>query len=204
MASRQAFRLLKSAGSQWNDHNAPRLGAALAYYTLLSLAPLLVLLVAVCGLVFSKTTAESDLITLVRKVAGYAEAQTLKSFIDNAHQAGTGIAATVIALVTLLFGASGVFVELRDSMNAIWDVPAPQTSSWRSMVVQRLISFVMVLALGVLVLGSLILTAGLGVVQQVFAGVLPLHSAVIEEVGNHAISVVSLAFLFGLIFKFVP
>lgn len=204
MTGKQAIGLLKSAGSQWNDHNAPRLGASLAYYTLLSIAPLLVLLVAACGFVFSKTTAENDLVTMVRNMAGYSEAETLKSLIDNAHHAGSGISATIIALLTLLFGASGVFVELRDSLNAIWDVPAPKTSSWRSMVAQRLISFVMILALGILLLASVIVTAGLAVVERRFHGIVPLHAAIWGEIGNHAFSVAAIALLFGLIFKFVP
>lgn len=204
MTAKQAFGLLKSAGARWNDYNAPRLGASLAYYTLLSIAPLLVFLVALCGLVFSKTTAASNLIELVRNEAGSAEAETLKGFIKNAHHMGSGIAATVIALVTLLFGASGVFVELRDSMNAIWDVPAPKTSSWRSMVVQRLISFAMILALGLLALASLLLSAGLTLVGKLFGGVVPPHAAVLGVIGNQAVSLVSVAFLFGLIFEFVP
>ncbi len=204
MTGKQAIELLKSAGSQWNDHNAPRLGASLAYYTLLSITPLLLLLVAACGLMFSETTAESNLVTLVRHMAGYSEAQTLKGFIDNAHHAGSGIAATAIALVTLLFGASGVFVELRDSMNAIWDVPPPKTSSWRSMVAQRLISFAMILALGLLFVASLIVTAAITVVERRFNGIVTLHAAIWGEIGNHAVSIASAAVLFGLVFKFVP
>lgn len=203
MTGKQALALLKSAGSQWSDHNASRLGASLAYYTLLSLAPLLVLLVAVCGLVFSKTTVENDLIAEVRDIAGYSEAQTLKAFLDNAHHVGSGIAATLIALVTLLFGASGVFVELRDSLNAIWDAPAPKRSSWHNLAAQRLTSFVMILALGVLLLASLILSTALGIIQKFFGGAMLPQAAVLAEIENHAVSLVSLAVLFALIFEFV-
>lgn len=204
MTGKQALALLKAAGSQWNDHNAPRLGASLAYYTLLSLAPLLVLLLAVCGLAFSKTAAEEQLIGLVRDMAGRAEAQTLKTFVDSAHRLGSGITATILALVTLLFGASGVFVELRDSMNAIWDVPPPKTSSLRSMVAQRLVAFAMILVLGVLLMASFLFTAGLTVVQKAFANVMPLPAAIFSEIGNHALSLLTNAFLFGLVFRFVP
>lgn len=204
MTGKQALALLKSAGSQWNDHNASRLGAALAYYTLFSIAPLLVLLVAVCGLVFSKTTAESDLIAEVREIAGYSEAQTLKTFLESAHHASSGIVATIIALITLLFGASGVFVELRDSLNTIWDAPARSSSSWRDMAVQRLISFAMILALGILMLASILFSAALSISEKFFAGVMPLHAAVFSEIGNHAVSLAALTILFALIFKFVP
>lgn len=205
MRANEAFEVLKSAASKWNDHNAPRLGAALAYYTLLSLAPLLILLVALCALVFNKTTAESDLIAEVRDVAGYSEAQTLQMFLESAHHTARGVIASTIALATLLFGASGVFVELRDSLNLLWDAPRRRRSSaWRDLVAQRLISFAMVLGLGMLILTSLVLSAGAGMVRKVVAGVLPLHLTLVGIIANHAVSLIALAVLFVVIFKFVP
>jgi membrane protein len=170
----------------------------------LSLAPLVTLMVALCALVFSGPAAENKLIAEVRGLAGYAQAQTLKSFLDNAHHPGTGILASIIALMTLLFGASGVFVELRDSLNAIWDAPKPQSSSWRDMVAQRLLSFAMVLGLAILLAGSLILSAALTVIERFFGGVISLHTAVVGEIANHAVSVAALALLFALVFRFVP
>jgi membrane protein len=205
MPAREALQLFKSAASSWNACNAPRLGASLAYYALLSLAPLLILLVALCALLFNQTTVETDLLADVRDVAGYAEAQTLKSFFDNAQRPSTGIPATSIALITLLFGASGVFVELRDSMNIIWDAPKSRSSSaFRQFLAQRLISFAMVLALGTLVLASLVLSAGATMVERFFTRPLPLHLTVLGGVANDAVSLVALVILFALLFKFVP
>jgi membrane protein len=205
MNARQALDLLSRTASKWSDHNAPRLGAALAYYALLSLAPLLILLVALCALVFNKTTAESDLLAEVTRVAGFAEAQTLKTFLDSAHHTASGILATTIAAATLLFGASGVFVELRDSLDLIWNAPKRNVSSaWLDLIRQRLISFVMILALGLLILVSLILSAGAAMVAKFFNGIHPLHAAVASEIGNHAASLAAMAVFFALIFKFVP
>jgi membrane protein len=123
--------------------------------------------------------------------------------LKNAQQRN-GIVATVIAFLTLLFGASGVFVELRDSLNTIWEAPPPQSSGWRSMVSQRLISFAMVLALCVLLLISLLFSAAVAVVERFFSGVVPLHISVLSETGNALFTVLAFSVLFALIFKFVP
>jgi membrane protein len=205
MTAKEALDLLRAAGAKWNYHNAPRLGAALAYYALLSLAPLLVLLVTVTALVFNQTSAETDLLAAIRGFAGPAEAQTVKTFLDSAHHTTTGAVATIIALLTLLFGASGVFVELRDSLNLIWEVPAPKWSSaWRGLLAQRLTSFVMILALGLLLLASLALTTAAAILKKSFAGVLPFHAPVMGEIGTRAASLLAVGAVFALVFKFVP
>lgn len=205
MSSRKAaLQLLQATFKKWSDHNAPRLGAALAYYTLLSIAPLLILIVAICGLVFDRNTAEGQLVDQVGAVAGYATAKTLKSLIDNAHHTGTGVFASAIALVTLFFGASGVFMELRDSLNIIWDAPPSRSSGWRGLIGQRLASFGMVLALGFLLLMSLILSTVLTATEKLFHGYLPVGTAIWSEVTNFVILLVAVSVLFALIFKFVP
>lgn len=203
MTLKSAADLLKETGSKWSGHNAPRLGAALAYYTLLSMAPLLILTVSICAVVF-KANAEMKLLSEAQGVVGSAGAKTLKMLIDNAHHPGAGILATLIALATLLFGASGVFVELRDSLNNIWDAPPPKSSSWQAFVKQRLVSFAMVLGLGALLLVSLVASAAMSVIATFFAGFVPVHTAILGEIANFLFSLAALAVLFGLIFKFVP
>ena len=196
------IHLLKLTAARWSARNAPRLGASLAYYALLSLAPLLVLLVAICGLVF-KQSAEQQLVQQITAVAGYSSANTVQLLLENAHRSN-GALATVIALATLLFGASGVFVELRDSLNWIWDAPPQPSITWRSFLLQRLASFVMVLALGLWLLLSLAATAALTFLTNFFAGVVPLHFAVTGEITNFFVSLAGMAVLFALVFKFVP
>ena len=198
------IEILKSAAQKWNDHNAPRLGASLAYYTLLSLAPLLILIVAICGLVLSKSTAEQEVLAQVQALAGPSGATTVHMLIDNAHHSSSGVLATVVALVTLLFGASGVFIELRDSLNIIWDAPSPRSSTWRNLVWQRIVSFGMVLALGFLLLVSLLLSAGIAFAERFLVGFVPIHFAIAGLITNAVISLVAIGILFALIFKFVP
>lgn len=195
--------LLKTAASRWSAHNAPRLGAALAYYTLLSMAPLSILVVGICSMVLSQSTAEQAFLVRVREVAGPSSAATIKMLLANAHQ-HHGVIATVLAFATLFFGASGVFVELRDSLNLIWDAPPVTASAWRSMLMQRLISFGMVLGLCVLLLTSLLLSAGFAILQKFFSGMVPLHISILSVVANGIFNLVAFATLFGLIFKFIP
>jgi membrane protein len=204
MTRDKALQLVKTTASEWSHHNAPRLGAALAYYALLSIAPLLVLMVAICGLVFEKNTAERQLLGQVRAALGPLVAKSLQSLIDNAHQISRGILATIVAIATLLFGASGVFLELRESLNTIWDAPAVPSSTWRNLIWQRVVSFGMVLALGFLLLISLLLSTVLAVATKFFEGYVPLRAAIWGEVANFALPLIALSILFALIFKFVP
>src|SRR3954471_12877676 len=141
------WKLLTKTASKWSNCNAPRLGASLAFYMLLSLAPLLIFVVAICGFAFSATTAQDRLLTQVHALAGPAVERTMRMLIASAARPKSGIVATVIAFVTLLSGASGVFLELRESLNTIWDAPQQRSSNWRSFISQRLTSFGMVIGL---------------------------------------------------------
>ena len=203
ISAKQCVGLVKSTAVRWSDHNAPRLGASLAYYMLLSMAPLLILIVAICGLVFSEVSAQQQVLAQVRAISGAAGERTVAMLIENAHRPQSGAIATIVAFITLLSGASGVFLELRDSLNTIWD--AKQSSvSWRGMVWQRVISFGMVLALGLLLLVSLLLSAGLNIVENFFVGLVPLHFTIMGQIANLVISLVAITALFALIYKFVP
>jgi membrane protein len=204
MTRNEALCLLKTTASQWNDHNAPRLGAALAYYALLSTAPLLILIVAICGLAFDKNTAEHQLLGQVRSAIGPLVAKSLESLLDNAHQIHRGIIASAAATITLLFGASGVFMELRDSLNTIWNAPVTTSVTWRKFIWQRVVSFGMVLALGFLLLVSLVLSTTIAVATNFFAAYLPLRAAIWSEIANVILPLIAVSALFVLIFKFVP
>jgi membrane protein len=199
------WHLLKKTASEWRARNAPRLGAALAYYTLLSVAPLLVFLVAVCGLAFGHTAAQHRLLGQVREIAGPEVARAFLAILRNARHASSGIFASAAALTAVLFGASGVFLELRESLNTIWDAPPRVSSSfWKDLIWQRLISFGMMLALGSLLLVSLVFSAALAVVLKFFSNYLPLRGAILGELANFAIPLIAISGFFALIYKFVP
>ena len=198
-----AIALLKKTYSNWSDHNAPRLGASVAFYTLLSFAPLLVLTVAVLALVFDQKTAQNGLVDQARQMIGNRGADTVTSLLAAAHKPSTGIFSSIIAFVTLLFGASGVFVELRDALNIIWDAKPKDASGFMGMLKQRLFSFGMVLSVGFLLLVSLLISAGLAVLGKFFSHLLPLPAFVFQLL-NFVVSFAVITLLFALLFKYVP
>jgi membrane protein len=204
MTLKAFWGLLETSASKWSDYNAPRLGAALAYYMLLSIAPLVILVVAICGMVFSKTEAERHLLLQIRALVGDAGANTVHMLLENARHTGSGIMATALALIALLFGASGVFVELRDSLNTIWDAPPRRSSTWARLIWERLASFAMVLALALLLLTSLAISAALTIAGKFFHELIPVNAAILGEALEFITSFLAIWVLFSLIFKFVP
>lgn len=196
--------LFKLTCSRWNDHNAPRLGAALAFYALLSLAPSVILLVAVCGLVFRNPGGTTEVLRVAREFLGRSGSEATLGLINSARHPGSGVVATIVAVITLFFGASGVFYELRSSLNTIWDAAVPETFSLKDMVKDRLLAFLMVGLLGLFLFASFALSTILGLLEKFASDIIPLPTAIVGEFANFAITLISLSLLFALIFKFVP
>jgi membrane protein len=199
--------LLGDSVGEWNKHKAPRLGAALAFYTLLSLAPLMLVVVSVVGLVFGYRTAETDVVQQIQALVGPQAAKAIDGLLKASQNTTHGILATVFGLVTLLFGASGVMIELRDALNTIWEVPTPQLSGLKkkitSLVRERLFSFALVLAIGFLLAVSLAISAAIATLGAHYAAVLPAHEAVLHAV-NSLVSFLVITGLFAAIYKVMP
>lgn len=195
--------LLKATWDEFNADRAPRLGAALAYYTVFSLAPLLIVAIAIAGFFFGQEAARGELLGQARGRIGQQGAEAIQGLIENANQRRTGIIATVIGIVTLLFGASGVFGELQGSLNAIWGVePRPDRGIW-GIIQDRFLSLTLVLGTGFLLLVSLILSSVLSALSTGFQGMLP-GSEAIWQVVNFLISFGITTLLFGAIYKLIP
>jgi membrane protein len=200
-------QLVKSTFAAWSDDNVPRLGAALAYYTALSLAPLVVVVVAVAGLAFGKQAVQGELLWQIQNTVGKDGAAFIQQLIQSASHQRSGIIATILALLTLFFGATTCVVELTDALNTIWHVPASsQGSSFKSMIVymrKRFVSFAMVLGVGFLLLVSLVISAWLAVLGRFFDRVLPLSEGLLHVI-NFVVSFLVITFLFALIYKLLP
>jgi membrane protein len=153
-------QLFRAAYDEWDKDDAAHLGAALSFYTVLSLAPLLVVLVGVLGVVFGAEAAQGQLRLQIEEWAGPEVAKTVTLALENARKPVSGAIATAAALLTLFLGASGVLAELKNSLNKIFNVPAVRASMLAT-VKQRFISFAMVLAIGFVLLASLIVSAGI-------------------------------------------
>jgi membrane protein len=197
------WQLLKDTYADWSRHQAPKLGAALAYYTVLSLAPLVVVVIAVIGLVYGADAARGDIVRQIQDMVGRDGAAAIQTVIANANQPKSGILATLLGLVTLFLGASGVFVELRDSLNKIWEVPPhPDGGIWRT-VRERFLSFGMVLAIGFLLLVSLVLSAAIAAASTFLNGLMPIPAWVLHAV-NSVLSLVVFTGMFAMIYRFLP
>lgn len=187
----------------WLDHHAPRLAAALAYYTLLSIAPLVVISIAFAGFLFGESAARGQISAQLGNIVGEQAAKGIEAVIANAHSPSSGLTSTVIGVLVLLLGASGVFGELQSTLDVIWDVePKPGRGIWGT-VKERFISFTMVLGVAFMLLVSLILSAALSAVGHFFGRALPGGEA-IWQVVYFCISLGIITLLFALIFKVVP
>ncbi len=200
----QNFRkLMVDTYKCWDAHEAPRLGASLAFYTILSLSPLVILTVAIVALAFGKTNAQSQIIGQVQGMIGAEGGQAVEQMLQHAQKPSSGITASVVAIITLFFGASGVFGELRSALNKIWEAKPAATAGLMGMIRQRFFSFGMVLSIGFLLMVSLVLSAGLAAVGKFAGGLLPLPEFVLTAL-NLLISFLGIAGLFAVIFRFVP
>lgn len=198
--------LLSESLDEWSRHKAPRLGAALAFYTLLSLTPLLLVVVSIVGLVFGHQAAQRDVVQQVQMLVGAPGAKAIEAVLEGSRNTTHGIIATLIGLATLLFGASGVLIELRDALNTIWEVPTPNLTRVRKItafVKQRLFSFAIVLSIGFLLVVSLAVSAWISALGTLSASIVP-GQEIILHVLNAVISFVVITGLFAAIYKIMP
>src|SRR3954447_26337201 len=149
--------IFKQTISEFSGDKVPRLGAALAYYTIFSLAPLLLIAIAIAGIVFGHDAAQNKIFEQLRGVLGATTAAGVQEMVKNAAKPKTGTIATVLGVVTLLLGASGVFGQLKDALNTIWDVKPKEARGIMGMIKDRFLSFAMVFGLGFLLLVSLVI-----------------------------------------------
>ena len=179
------------------DDNAPRLGAAVAFYTLLSLAPIVVMAVAVAAVIYGQDAAQGRLASQIQGMAGPDAARTIQEVIRGASQPRTGLIATLFGLATLAFGASSVFVELHDAMNTIWGVPLPRDRSNAATIIRlirdRFYSFVTVLGTGFLLLVSLVLNTWIAAMR-----------IAVPRSAAFLILYLVIAVLFAALYKIVP
>ena len=198
--------LLSDSIDEWSKHKAPRLGASLAFYTLLSLTPLLLVVVAIVGLVFGHQAAERDIIQQVQMLIGAPGAKAIQAVLQGSRNTTHGVIATVIGLVTLLFGASGVLIELQDALNTIWEVPTPNLAGWGKItgfIKQRLFSFAIVLAIGFLLVVSLAVSAWIAAIGALSASIVPAEEIILHIV-NALVSFIVITGLFAAIYKIMP
>jgi membrane protein len=196
------WSLFQRAAAQWSDHDAPRLGAALAYYTVLSLAPVLVLAVAVSSRLFGADAARGQLYWQIKDAVGNDGARAIQTLLKSANKPSQSTVASIVGFCVLLISSSGVFMELRDMLNLVWDAPKPTGGIW-SLLRKQFFSFAMVLGLEFLLIVSLAAGAIIQAAGTFASHHISMPAPVLESI-NFTIIFIASTLLFALIYKLIP
>ena len=197
------YHLVKDSGARMLDDQVPMMGAALAYYMMFSIAPLLVIAIGAAGIVFGDK-ASADIFGAMSGMIGDQGAQAIQSMVNAAAaRPHAGAIATAIGVATLLIGASGVFAQLQQSLNIIWRVTALPGAVWRMLLRQRLLSFGMVAVIGLLLLVSLVVSAAISAVGTWAEGMLP-GTKLLWAAVNSLFSLAIISALFAAVLKLLP
>jgi len=204
MKLRDVSEFLNDLYGQWNEDKVPQLGAALAYYSVFSLAPLVILAIGIAGLMFNEQTARSGIVSEIHETVGDPAAGAIEKLITQPSRTGDNSLAAIVGLIVFLFGASGVFVQLQDSLNTIWKVtPRPGRAVW-DVIRDRIIAFAIVMGTGFLVVLSLVVSAALAVLGEwVTTTALP-GGVRVWQYAHAGISFALVTVLFALVFKLLP
>jgi membrane protein len=197
------WSFLRETMAEFSEDKVPRLAAALSYYSLFSLAPLAIIAIGVAALIVGKEAATGALLTQIQGLIGEDAARAIQSMVDNARKTPSGWIPTVVGIVTLIFGASGVFAQLQDALNTIWNVTAKKGKGILLTLRHRFLSFAMVLGIGFLLLVSLVLSAGIAGLGKFVGGFLPSSEILLQAV-TFLLSFGVITVLFALIFKLLP
>jgi membrane protein len=197
------FGLLKKTAANWMEDNALRLSAALSYYSIFSIAPLLVIALGIAGFFLSDEAKNGLLSSQLTQYVGPKAAENMQEMVQATNKPSSGIGATIIGFVTLLFGASGVFGQLKDALNTVWEVKLKAGLGVWGFIRERVLSFGMVLVIGFLMLTSLLLTSLFTSFYKMVGNVVPIHPAILGICG-FLLSFAVVVLLFAMIFKVLP
>jgi len=198
------WRLAKDAALSWRDDYAPSMGAALAYYTTFSAAPLILIVVSVAGLVFGQEAARGEIFAQLRGMIGEQGAVAVEGLLQSVAKPKDGVLATIVGIVVLLVGATTVFAELQDALDRIWRAPArTRSSSLWTLIRARVLSFGMILGIGFLLMVSLVVSAALSALGNWWAPVFGGWELLLQGV-NLLVSFMLITVIFALIYKVMP
>jgi membrane protein len=204
MQVKHAIGLLQKAGKAWMDDFAPSMGAAISYYTVFSLAPLLVIVIAIAGAVFGREAVTGQIVAQLSGLIGKDGAEVVQGLVASASNSKHGLLAGLVSIAILLVGATTVFAELQSALDRIWHVPVAQKPSgvW-GLLRSRILSFGLILGLAFLLMVSLAVSAGVAAFGSWAGGLMPGSEALLHIL-NIVVSVVITTVLFGMIFKLMP
>ena len=195
--------LVKDSAIAWDDDNIGMQGAALAFFTVFSLSPLLIMVIVFSSLGFGHEAASGHLVSQIRGLIGIEGASFVQSLITNAYKSDSNILSTVFSVIMILLGASAVFVQLRDSLNAIWRVQQKPIGTIRAFLRSRLLSFAVIVGIGFLLLVSLVLSAALAATSNYLSSLFAVFTGLVSLL-DFVVSFVGITVVFAVMFKYVP
>jgi membrane protein len=205
MKKNSVWTILKETFRAWNEDKVTRLASSTAYYTLFSLAPLLVIAIAIAGFFFSRQTVQAQLTSQIAALAGDRVAAAIQGMISSSYKNNSNVVATIVGVVLLLVGASGVFGSLQDALNTIWGVKPDPKRGVRSTIFNRIFSFAMVLVIGFLLLVTVVASTVLASIGALFTNLLPGASeGLLVQGTNLVLSFAVIMLLIALIYKVLP
>lgn len=202
-STRSWLSLIRSTFQEYFANGVPRLGAALAFYTIFSLPALLIVVIAVAGLAFGVEAAQTQIVAEIEGFIGHDSAVALQAIIESARKPEAGVIATIVGLITLLVGATGVFGEIEDALNIVWNVPKTKGFNLLALIKSRFLSFSLILGTGFLLLVSLVISAGLAAIGKYSSQLFP-GMEIMLQVANALISLAVITVLFAMIYKLLP
>jgi membrane protein len=203
MTVRDLGWLFKRAVAGWWNDNVPRLGASLAYYTLFALAPILIVAITIAGLVFGADAVQRQVTAEISGLVGEEGGRAVRAMLEGASQRGGDGIATAVGLVTFFLGSTGAFLELQTALNAIWRVKPKASAGVKDILLQRLLSFGLVVGVGFVLLVSLVVSAALTALNRYIGGLVP-EIATIWQGVNALVSLGVVTLLFAMIYQFLP
>ncbi|WP_343667057.1 YihY/virulence factor BrkB family protein [Chitinophaga sp.] len=198
------WQILKQTASDFLDDKVLKLSAALSYYTIFSIAPMLIVIITLCEVFLGKEAIEGSIYGQINSFVGNDAARQIQQMIKNAALSGDSTWATVVGIVTLIFGATGVFGEIQDSINFIWQLKAKPKNGLLKILINRLLSFSMVISLGFILMVSLALNGLIELFSAQLARLLPEVTVILVYVINLGLTFAIISLLFAIIFKVLP
>jgi membrane protein len=199
----QIWEIIKKAGSEWIDDKCMKLAAALSYYTVFSLAPLLIIVIGIAAAIFGYEAAHGQISHQLQSLLGPKSAEFIEELLKNASKPGEGMTATIIGGIVLLIGATGVFAELQESLNMIWNVQAKPGGGIKDIIKNRVLSFGMILVIGFLLLISLVISALLSGFESTIENWIALPGWLMVAI-SYLISFIVVTTMFAMIYKLLP
>ena len=198
------YTYLKQVFSEFIEDDILKYSASLAYYTVFSLAPMLIVIISLSGLIYGQEAMQGHIYDEIKKLVGTEAAIQIQEVIKNIHLTGKGFFASVTSIIILLIGATGIFGEVQDSLNKIWGLRIKKRTTWWKLIINRLLSFSLIVSIGFIMLVSLLLNALITAFGNYLGRYLDNFSVIFIQITDNVLTFIATSFLFALMFKVLP